>query len=618
MQQLDDAASAPQSPSTVLHMVCALGAKFYALKTLENVDDPALAGGFVLEAGSQWARTAHQHIFANLNNLSLDNAMAIVLLHDHELRLGNYATAFMLSGLAVRMGQALQLKSESSTDVLCRNSDGLTPSARESRRRLAWAIYVMDAWAGTPLIPEHAMRIQLPCNERNFVFELPCVVESLEVGSYLPFLSPKTRAEGSSNDLDLIAQFIRLISIRRKVLRYVRIAHTQEPPWFATSEYADLEAKLARWNERLPSSLRFDKAAIYMRKESSQLGGLLFLHFTYHQTLCDLTQLGMQDLFKTHAGLVFPVEQQEFQKAMQDQCFQHAVSISTIFDEAFRHGIDALADTWLGVVAQDSSTVIIHYISRDLGTTDKDEQFKNQAVACLHSNLRALKRMLPLYALAKPLYMSTVNVVKKHGLELPPSMEVSPVSTIEHSDRSSVEGGSQLLQFTPDHVIDPLTILSLARPSDQRISRQRPQHTVRAESTHHTLSSSLSQVTHSTGLTLDTIHASAAPVPADPQIIYEAVMPLMDGFESMDLESLQLPTSLDDLQTYFPLMIHNPTSPMQHGLLDMPPGGNGMTGFADPTAYSYPQPPTGPDLTLTGMSTAFPPVTQPQWPSGPG
>ncbi len=176
-----------------------------------------------------------------------------------------------------------------------------------------------------------------------------------------------------------------------------------EEPWCPASEYAGLETRLASWNEQLPSSLRFDRASVYMRKESAQLGGLLLLHITYHQTLCDLSQIGMRDLFKTHNGTDFPAEQEGFQKKMQDQCFQHAVSIATIFEEALRHGADALADTWLSLVAHDSSRVIVHYISKDLGTMRKDDRFKQQAASCLYSNLRALKRMLPLYALAKPL-----------------------------------------------------------------------------------------------------------------------------------------------------------------------------------------------------------------------
>jgi hypothetical protein len=50
----------------------------------------------------------------------------------------------MLTGLGVRMTQALQINLEISSDVL--SGDGqLSWACREARRRLMWSIYIMDA-----------------------------------------------------------------------------------------------------------------------------------------------------------------------------------------------------------------------------------------------------------------------------------------------------------------------------------------------------------------------------------------------------------------------------------------------------------------------------------------
>lgn len=149
----------------------------------------------------------------------------MVLLHEHNLRIGNYAGSFMLTGVGIRMAQALQINLESSTDILCQyGKRGLSPSSRESRRRLMWSIYVMDAWVGSgvdelTLIRECDIKIQLPCDERNFSFEVPCAVETLEPGTYLPFVSPEAKSTSPADALDLIAHLVRLVTIRKKVLR---------------------------------------------------------------------------------------------------------------------------------------------------------------------------------------------------------------------------------------------------------------------------------------------------------------------------------------------------------------------------------------------------------------
>jgi hypothetical protein len=131
----------------------------------------------------------------------------------------------MFSGIGIRMAQALQINLEFSIDILCQyGKHGLSPSSRESRRRLMWSIYVMDVWVGSgvdelTLVRECDVKIQLPCDERNFSFEVPCAVETLEPGSYLPFVSPEAKSKSPTHTLDLIAHFVRLVAIRKKVLR---------------------------------------------------------------------------------------------------------------------------------------------------------------------------------------------------------------------------------------------------------------------------------------------------------------------------------------------------------------------------------------------------------------
>lgn len=139
--------------------------------------------------------------------------------------MGNFANAFMLSGLITRMNQALQINLEYNTDLLCQ-SHAIEPSvtAKESRRRLMWSCYAMDTLVGSgvdqlTLVDEKDIKIQLPCNERNFIQQIPCITETLEPGNWLKFLPGELHTATLLPNMGIMAYFIRHLSIRKRVLR---------------------------------------------------------------------------------------------------------------------------------------------------------------------------------------------------------------------------------------------------------------------------------------------------------------------------------------------------------------------------------------------------------------
>lgn len=143
--------------------------------------------------------------------------------------MGNFANAFMLSGLTTRMTQALQINLEYNTDLLCQETNlGLSATTKESRRRLMWSCYVTDALVGSgvdqlTLINERDMKIQLPCNERNFVQQIPCLTETLDPGNWLKFVSSDLDTSSILPNMGIMAYFIRHMSIRKRVLKYVQL-----------------------------------------------------------------------------------------------------------------------------------------------------------------------------------------------------------------------------------------------------------------------------------------------------------------------------------------------------------------------------------------------------------
>lgn len=131
----------------------------------------------------------------------------------------------MLSGTAVRMSQALQINLEFSTDILCNeNSSRLLCCARESKRRLMWSCYVLDSWVGSgvdqlTLIDDKNIKIQLPCNERNFLQQIPTITETMTEGQVLNFVPKTLKPTNASSNMGIMAQFIRVAGIRKRVLR---------------------------------------------------------------------------------------------------------------------------------------------------------------------------------------------------------------------------------------------------------------------------------------------------------------------------------------------------------------------------------------------------------------
>ncbi|KAL4738081.1 fungal-specific transcription factor domain-containing protein [Aspergillus similis] len=355
LRRVDEELLPDSNPSALLHIVCALGAQFYALECCTTCQQ--LSPEFILQSGRQWAEKAYGMVLKDLDKISVDKLMASQLLYDYALRVGNFAQAFMLGGITARMAQALQINLEYSTDVLCLEP-GLSISAREARRRLMWSCFVTDALLGSGvdqlmLIDEKDIKIQLPCNERRFVQEIACVTRTLD-GGVLGFLQPDTIPVNPDENMGIMAYFVQHIHIRKQVLRYIKHLDTAISPWLPNSEFAILDKACWKWYDNLPENLQFTTPTVYARKASSQLGALVLLHCSHYQTLCDLYRLGAPALFKLRSAIEFPPEQSDFLQKLRGDLYNAARTLATIIGEAERHGPHILSDTWLPTITYDS------------------------------------------------------------------------------------------------------------------------------------------------------------------------------------------------------------------------------------------------------------------------
>ncbi|KAJ5524402.1 hypothetical protein N7494_011052 [Penicillium frequentans] len=460
MRRLDEDVDSCRQSESLLHIICALGAKFFALNYASQLSPEA-----ILTAGNQWAKIAKARIFVDMDDLSIEKLMTAILLYDHDLRIGSYASAFMLSGITARMSQALQLNLENSADVLCQKSDSTTITS-ETRRRLMWSCYLLDSWVGSgvnqlTLLEDRDLKIQLPCHSQNFTLGILCLTETLHEGETLSFVPRDQIPPDPSQHMGIEAYFIRLVSIRKKVLRYVKHLDTAKPPWQEDSEFQLLSAEFEKSRLSLPKSLYWNSEAIYARKESSQLGALALLWCTFHQTLVDLYRIGMPALFRIQKEVKFPPEQQEFLQHCRTFCFENARQVSRIISEALRYGLKVLADSWICIIAHDSTKVMLHYLTLKKKSTDFYQREVNDTISLVQSNLDALLQMRSIVATAEHCSLSIVKMMAAAGIQ--PEVGLQAPANDLSRETEDASSPMQSAQESPDNVLNPLAIYRMAR-----------------------------------------------------------------------------------------------------------------------------------------------------------
>ncbi|KFA65486.1 hypothetical protein S40285_00510, partial [Stachybotrys chlorohalonatus IBT 40285] len=408
MRQLDKGFTSDDE-IMLLHIICAHGAKYYALSLSQFDQTPSPS--FLRAVGNQWAKKAEHLMLNTFGKISLQRLMTAVLLHDFHFRMGEYNQALMLSGVAVRMAHALKINTEYSPDIMCTESPETTPSVvtRECRRRVMWACYVLDAWSSSgndqlALLRENDIKIQLPCNERNFGLRIPCVTETLGVGHVLQFLSPAIVPRRPAANMGIMAYYIRIVTLWKKVVRYVNRSDSIAPPWLPESEFTALDSDLRLWRRELPDFVEYSADTIYARLDSNQLGALVVIHCTYHHNYLELYKISMPELFKIRKPFIFPPEHTEFLQSIQAECYHHAHKIASILAEASEHGARLLSDGLLPFFVYDSSRVILYYVARLLDPTRVDAQEKmRESIKAVQSNNRMLREIAPLFPIAESL-----------------------------------------------------------------------------------------------------------------------------------------------------------------------------------------------------------------------
>ena len=454
MQNVVEADKQDPKMQVLLMAVCALST------TIDYKSNPA-----AWESGIAWAKVAQNSITANLNQISIHSLMVVVLLHEHEARVGNYASSFILSGIAARLLQALQINLEFDFDITCMESK-MSPTDKELRRRLMWACFLQDSLicSGTSqlqLVDERDIKIQLPCHEGQFLFGQAVATELLEPGKVLEFIDADTLLCMPATNLGHRAYLIRIMSLRLAVLRHLK-QHVEELPWDPSSRFAAIERDLRMWKASLPPELALNSNIIYIRKEQHVLSTLFFLHGLYHQCFCDLYRIIMP-------GLAFhdvPSNQFEIQAPpnyipdLQRSCFEHACAMTDILKEALLHKSEALREPTSAILAHEAARIQALYVTRYTTDSERDTLVR-QITPMIHTNVEYLSEMEQRFPTCSRLFVSMQRIIQKSGL--PVNINFSNITT-----RSSSESVETILnqsppQASPEYRMHPLSTFSNVR-----------------------------------------------------------------------------------------------------------------------------------------------------------
>ncbi|CAM0137458.1 hypothetical protein VKS41_003179 [Umbelopsis sp. WA50703] len=418
------------------------------------------------EIGSEWAQQAHHLLTDNYNTITISNLMTVILLHEHDYRCGKLSSCFLLTGMAARMSQALQINLEYDLDVLCDKST-MSCTEKECRRRLMWACYLLDSAASSGvkqlmLVEESDIKIQLPCAEDSFLFQRPCITETLVPGEVLKFINIFDQAISPTINMDYRAHLVRIIRIRNKVLSYVKRFMEDEDPWSSTSEFSLILSDLANWKLNFPNDLCISPSIIYIRKDQGLLSTLFHIHLLYHLCFCDLYRIVMPGLSYPKSSSIEAIQiaaPVEFLVESQDACYEHACAMSDIFQKSLEQGALSLTDPGIAIAAHEATRVQVLYVTK-LATDRINEEKISKVMRHLEINL------LYLQAMGKRIPMICRMTTSAEKVILKSHLPVAITNRYSSSRESSPEPAADLTsQISPDYKLHPLSSFSAMRES---------------------------------------------------------------------------------------------------------------------------------------------------------
>lgn len=330
------------------------------------------------EYGNHCIDKAEALLLADYSRLSIVKIQALVFVIKHRILCNKFSSAFVLHSFASRYATALRLNYE---------APHLRFLAQESRRRLMWAMYCIDTsvCGGYPdfvLWRADQIHVSLPCNERNFEFDLPQHTEKLVPDSHQP-------RPPLAEDVGTLALHARILYIRQKIIEFTRVAQYDRgmEPAELQGRILALDKELSDFAANLPTSFQFSENSLRLRAYSPRICVFVMIHVWWRQCYCDLYRLALADVNGGLPQSMLDMFDQAFLDHCHRQCVDHALALTHIFSLIQKLDAKPVADIDLAMCAYQCARMLmylfqLHLFSRFGITT---ETVMEQAQLCLQT-----------------------------------------------------------------------------------------------------------------------------------------------------------------------------------------------------------------------------------------
>lgn len=287
-------------------------------------------------------------IFTEYNRPTTIKVQALFLIIKYRVLSKKSPNAFMLLSIASRYASALRLNHE---------APNLCFLAQESRRRLMWALYCVDSsisggYRDYTLWTADRIHVGLPCNERNFEFDLPQATEKL-------IHQPSTP---QVEDIGSLALYVRIQHLRRRIMEFTRrvvlsrslkLDDVQAGVWSFQKDLADFAS-------HLPSSFQFSESSLRLRAYSPRICVFIMIHVWWRQCHCDLYRVALVGMREALPRSAIVSLDEGFVGHCQQQCVEHALAMASIFSSMQKLNAKPVADLDLAVCAYQCARILTY------------------------------------------------------------------------------------------------------------------------------------------------------------------------------------------------------------------------------------------------------------------
>lgn len=303
------------------------------------------------EYGEKCINDAEALIFADYTRPSTIKVQALVLIIKHRILSKKSPSAFMLLSIASRYAAALRLNHE---------SPNLCFLAQESRRRLMWALYCVDSgisggYRDYSLWSADKIHVGLPCNERNFEFDLPQPTERL-------VHDPDKPRNPQAEDIGSLALHIRIQHMRRRIMEFSRrvvMSRNIQADELQAGMWA-LDKDLDDFASHLPTSFQFSESSLRLRAYSPRICVFIMIHVWWRQCHCDLYRLALGGLREALPRAVLARLDDGFVDHCQRRCVEHALAMTSIFSSMQKLNAKPVTDLDLAICAYQCARVLTY------------------------------------------------------------------------------------------------------------------------------------------------------------------------------------------------------------------------------------------------------------------